>query len=553
MANGRSQRVDSARPSSGRAPRTFTLRPAAGAVRRRRLVLVRRRRRADGRRARGGDLGRRRARRPGRRRHRDHRHHHDEPARLLRRSCSPRSASDDDVARRPRRGARHRAGHQEGRRRRRTSPRRRGRARRQAPGHRAGQHGRLRRLRPRPARDARGRPVDVRDVHGRRRGLRAREHRARGHLRRPVPHARRSSAATCSACTRKSRLHSFGEIINRYRFWWHVAAARSSTDWDFAGRNLRSARWLHRRIDVDFNGWFMCLIPTEVLRTIGLSLPLFIKWDDSEYGVRAGAGRASPRSRCPAPRSGTCRGPTRTTRWTGRPTSTSATAPSRRCCTRPTSTAAGWSGRASTTRSSTCSRMQYSTAELRHLALEDVLAGPERLHADLPTKLPELAGQAQAVRRRADLARPRRVPAGAPREAAEARPGPDAAEGQGRPAASPRHQRGPPGRGRSGRSPRESPRGAARRHGRQVVDDRAVRLRWSSRCPTAPARRGTSATRTSSRDLLRRTVEIHQRLYREWPRAGPALPRRRCPTSSRPSSGRKTFETARRERRPEAP
>ena len=34
--------------------------------------------------------------------------------------------------------------------------------------------------------------------------------------------------------------------------------------------------------------------------------------------------------------------------------------------------------------------LQYSTAELRHLALEDVLAGPERLHAELMTKLPEL-------------------------------------------------------------------------------------------------------------------------------------------------------------------
>jgi galactofuranosylgalactofuranosylrhamnosyl-N-acetylglucosaminyl-diphospho-decaprenol beta-1,5/1,6-galactofuranosyltransferase len=33
----------------------------------------------------------------------------------------------------------------------------------------------------------------------------------------------------------------------------------------------------------------MCLIPTEVIREIGLSLPLFIKWDDSEYGLRAKA------------------------------------------------------------------------------------------------------------------------------------------------------------------------------------------------------------------------------------------------------------------------
>ena len=39
--------------------------------------------------------------------------------------------------------------------------------------------------------------------------------------------------------------------------------------------------------------------------------------------------------------------------------------------------------------------MQYSTAELRHLALEDVLAGPEQLHGDLLTKLPEL----QALRK----------------------------------------------------------------------------------------------------------------------------------------------------------
>ena len=68
----------------------------------------------------------------------------------------------------------------------------------------------------------------------------------------------------------KSRLHSFGEIINRYRFWWQSPPTVQS-DWDFAARNLRSSRWLHRRIDVDFNGWFMCLIPTVVLREIGLS------------------------------------------------------------------------------------------------------------------------------------------------------------------------------------------------------------------------------------------------------------------------------------------
>lgn len=35
------------------------------------------------------------------------------------------------------------------------------------------------------------------------------------------------------------------------------------------------------------NGWWMCLIPKEVVENIGLSFPGFIKWDDVEYGYRA--------------------------------------------------------------------------------------------------------------------------------------------------------------------------------------------------------------------------------------------------------------------------
>ncbi len=84
----------------------------------------------------------------------------------------------------------------------------------------------------------------------------------------------------------KARLHSFGEKVQPYTFWWGPAPG-VFTDWDLGSRNLRSARWLHSRVDVDYNGWFMCLIPTDVIREIGLSLPLFLKWDDSEYGLRA--------------------------------------------------------------------------------------------------------------------------------------------------------------------------------------------------------------------------------------------------------------------------
>ena len=62
----------------------------------------------------------------------------------------------------------------------------------------------------------------------------------------------------------RSRLHSFGEIVQPWRFWWQTPLDGYS-DWDLAARNIRSARWLHKRVDVDFNGWFMCLIPRVVL------------------------------------------------------------------------------------------------------------------------------------------------------------------------------------------------------------------------------------------------------------------------------------------------
>ena len=85
----------------------------------------------------------------------------------------------------------------------------------------------------------------------------------------------------------RSVLHAFGETVaksggsgdrRRHRRHGH----------DFAEpQPARSTPWLHRRVDVDYNGWWMCLIPTEVIKEIGLSLPFFIKWDDAEYGLRA--------------------------------------------------------------------------------------------------------------------------------------------------------------------------------------------------------------------------------------------------------------------------
>lgn len=84
----------------------------------------------------------------------------------------------------------------------------------------------------------------------------------------------------------RSHLHVMGEVVDRGIFMW-TAAPNVEYDHDFSKKPLRESKLLHRRIDVDFNGWWMCMIPRQVAEEIKQPLPLFIKWDDCEYGLRA--------------------------------------------------------------------------------------------------------------------------------------------------------------------------------------------------------------------------------------------------------------------------
>lgn len=81
-------------------------------------------------------------------------------------------------------------------------------------------------------------------------------------------------------------LHAWAEVIDLKPFIWQPGPP---AHWrhDFSDRNLRATTWTHRRDDADYTGWWMCLIPTEAMRKVGLSLPVFIKWDDAEYSLRA--------------------------------------------------------------------------------------------------------------------------------------------------------------------------------------------------------------------------------------------------------------------------
>jgi galactofuranosylgalactofuranosylrhamnosyl-N-acetylglucosaminyl-diphospho-decaprenol beta-1,5/1,6-galactofuranosyltransferase len=337
----------------------------------------------------------------------------------------------------------------------------------------------------------------------------------------------------------RSRLHSFGEIINTYRFWW-MSPPTVETDWDFAGRNLRSSRWLHRRIDVDYSGWFMCLIPTEVLRTVGLSLPLFIKWDDSEFGVRA-AGHGFPTVTLPG-----------TAVWHVPWTDKNDALDWQSYFHQRNRTIAAllhspYEHGGRVVRESFNHQvkhlfaLQYSTAELRHLALEDVLAGPERLHADLATKLPQLQAMRKAYADAQTSADPDAFP--------------------------PVRREKPPKRGQDPTLPKGKvgqTLAAVTSAVRQALPVRALAERFpEARLAAMDAKwwmiaqfdsvvvsmpDGTSASwyrrdKDEFGDLLRRTVEIHQRLYREWPTLARHY-RQALPDVVSPEQWAKTFEAS---------
>ncbi|AXK47214.1 glycosyltransferase family 2 protein [Brachybacterium saurashtrense] len=192
----------------------------------------------------------------------------------------------------------------------------------------------------------------------------------------------------------RSVLHAFGESVDPWAIQPRVTIPESTLGHDFAAEPLRSTPWLHRRADVDYNGWWTCLIPTETVREIGLSLPVFIKWDDAEYGLRA--------------------------KKAGYPTVSLPGAAVWHITWTDKNDALDWQiyfhernriitallhsgyergGRVLTESQSIDVKhllsMQYYTQAARLYAQTDVLRGPDVLHGEIGTKLPELRQMAQ--------------------------------------------------------------------------------------------------------------------------------------------------------------
>lgn len=84
---------------------------------------------------------------------------------------------------------------------------------------------------------------------------------------------------------RRTILYAQGESVDYVN---GVPQSSYPMNQDFEEETLRERPLAHLQRPAEYNGWWMCLIPREALESVGLSLPLFLKWDDIEFAIRAG-------------------------------------------------------------------------------------------------------------------------------------------------------------------------------------------------------------------------------------------------------------------------
>ncbi|MGH3354901.1 MAG: glycosyltransferase, partial [Nocardioidaceae bacterium] len=186
----------------------------------------------------------------------------------------------------------------------------------------------------------------------------------------------------------RSVMHAYGETVKKYTWFWGPAP-HTKHGHNFARQSLQTTKWLHRRIDVDYNGWWMCLIPTKIIREIGLSLPMFIKWDDAEFGLRA---QEAGYSTVTLPGVAVWHVP-----WHEKDDTIDWQAYFHRrnrlvagLLHSPYDRGGRLIRESFETQIRHLMSMQYAPAEMGLMAIEDILEGPHRMHRDVLERLPEL-------------------------------------------------------------------------------------------------------------------------------------------------------------------
>jgi galactofuranosylgalactofuranosylrhamnosyl-N-acetylglucosaminyl-diphospho-decaprenol beta-1,5/1,6-galactofuranosyltransferase len=343
----------------------------------------------------------------------------------------------------------------------------------------------------------------------------------------------------------RSVMHAYGETVAKYRWFWG-AAPHTKHGHNFATKSLRNTGWLHRRIDVDYNGWWMCLIPTKVIREIGLSLPMFIKWDDAEFGLRA---REAGYPTVTLPGVAVWHVP-----WHEKDDTIDWQAYFHRrnrivaaLLHSPYDRGGRLIRESFETQIKHLLSMQYSPAEMGLMAIEDILEGPHRMHRDVLQRLPEL----RELRKGYDDSKSR----------------PDLDD---YPSA---RRKKPPRKGRDAIAPRGRlgrakvlakgaarqlvpPRDLSRKHPEANVPH--LDLKWwllaqfdSALVSSAD---GTSASwykrnPDEFRHLLQRSIAVHARLAKEWPQLSETY-KRALPDLVSPDAWHKTFEVSMHEDEP---